>query len=74
VVFSLSEAFGHKLKSLFSREYFALSINMEKGIGCARIMLHQLTPSSYLGDNLKKYFFTMWCPSREDTGKAEERY
>jgi putative copper export protein len=57
VVFSLSEAFGQRLKSLFSNEYLALSIKTENGRDWARITLHQLIPSSSLGDNRKKYFF-----------------
>jgi len=49
VVFSLLDALAHRLNSLFSREYFALSINTEKGRALAKIILHQLIPSSSLG-------------------------
>lgn len=73
MVFSLSVALGHRLKSLFSREYFALSINTEKGRACASIILHQLIPSSSLGDSQKKYFLRVWYESMEATEKAAER-
>jgi len=57
VVFTLSEAFGQRLKSLFSKEYLALSMNTENGRDWANITLHQLIPSSSRGERRKKYFF-----------------
>ena len=54
VEFSLSEALGQRLRSLFSSENLDLSMNTENGSACASIILHQLTPSSSLGDKRKK--------------------
>jgi hypothetical protein len=55
-VFSLSEALGQRLKSLFSKEDLAYSIRVTKGIDWARTILHQLRPPSSLAESLKKYF------------------
>jgi hypothetical protein len=57
IVFSLSEALGHKLKFIFSREDLAFSIKIGNGRDCAKIRLHHRFPASSLEESRKKYFF-----------------